>query len=143
TWLNTYKGISRPNRIMESPAIVETNQSELRKILRIERRIEFAWEQRRFWDLHRWKEFENALARPYYGLLPITEMRSKLINTDLWFWPITPTIDENGYPNLDELYTKGYSSKLGDRNFDAKQYLWPIPNKEILINDNLEQNPGY
>ena len=50
---------------MESPAIVETNQSELRKILRIERRIEFAWEQRRFWDLHRWKEFENALARPY------------------------------------------------------------------------------
>src|SRR5690606_26172924 len=129
--------------VSQYPAVVETNQSELRKILRIERRIEFAWEQRRFWDLHRWKEFENALARPYYGLLPITEMRSKLINTDLWFWPITPTIDENGYPNLDELYTKGYSSKLGDRNFDAKQYRWPIPNKEILINDNLEQNPGY
>ncbi|MGO1595051.1 MAG: RagB/SusD family nutrient uptake outer membrane protein [Sphingobacterium sp.] len=125
------------------PAIVGGNQQELRKSLRIERRIEFPWEHRRFWDLQRWGEFENALARPYYGLLPITEMRSKLIETDLWFWPITPAIDENGYPNLDELYTKGYSAKLGDRNFNSKQYRWPIPNKEILINENLTQNPGY
>lgn len=125
------------------PAITGTDQAELRKILRLERRIEFPWEHRRFWDLHRWKEFENALARPYYGLLPITEMMTKLIDPDLWFWPITPEIDENGYPNLDVLFQEGYISKLGDRNFDEKQYLWPIPNKEILINDNLEQNPGY
>lgn len=125
------------------PAVKETNRAELRKTLRIERRIEFAWEHRRFWDLHRWKEFEKALAHPYYGLLPITEMKSKLIDTDLWFWPITPKIDADGYPNLDELYTKGYISKLGDRSFAAKQYRWPIPNKEILINRNLKQNPGY
>lgn len=125
------------------PAVQSTDAEQLRKILRIERRIEFAWEHRRFWDLHRWKEFENALARPYYGLLPITEMNSKLIETDLWFWPITPTIDAKGYPNLDELYKKGYSAKLGDRNFTAKQYRWPIPNKEILINDHLKQNKGY
>ncbi|MGH2623605.1 MAG: RagB/SusD family nutrient uptake outer membrane protein, partial [Sphingobacterium sp.] len=65
------------------------------------------------------------------------------IDTDLWFWPITPTIDEKGYPNLDELYKKGFIAKLGDRSFNAKQYLWPIPNKEILINTNLKQNPGY
>jgi len=125
------------------PAISVRDRDELRKILKIERRIEFPWEHRRFWDLHRWREFDKALARPYYGLLPITEMRTKLIETDLWFWPITPQIDDDGYPNLDELYTKGYSAKLGDRKFDPKQYLWPIPNKEILINDHLEQNPGY
>lgn len=126
------------------PEITATSQTELRKILRLERRIELAWEHRRFWDLHRWKEFENALARPYYGLLPITEMEPKLIDTDLWFWPITPKIDENGYPNLDQLYELGYISKLGDRNFSSKQYLWPIPNKEILINENLKpNNPGY
>lgn len=125
------------------PAATVADQEELRKVIRIERRIEFPWEHRRFWDLHRWHEFEKALARPYYGLLPITEMKAKLIETDLWFWPITPQIDEDGYPNLDELYQKGYIAKLGDRDFNAKQYLWPIPNKEILINDNLEQNPGY
>lgn len=125
------------------PAITTTDPVELMKILKLERRIEFVWESRRFWDLHRWKEFEKALAKPYYGLLPITEMKSKLIETDLWFWPITPTIDDDGYPNLDELYKQGYIAKLGERNFNPKQYLWPIPNKEILINDNLKQNPGY
>lgn len=125
------------------PAITTTDQEGLRKQLRIERRIEFAWENRRFWDLHRWHEFEHALARPYYGLLPINELNAKLIETDLWFWPLTPQIDENGYPNLDELYNQGYAAKLGDRSFDPKLYLWPIPNKEILINKNLKQNPGY
>lgn len=125
------------------PAITSSIQDELRKIVRLERRIEFPWENRRFWDLHRWREFEKALARPYYGLLPITEMRANLIEPDLWFWPITPKIDEDWYPNLDELFEQGYIAKLGERNFNEKQYLWPIPNKEILINDNLEQNPGY
>lgn len=132
-----------PGQTDAYPAIVSTQRDALRKGLRLERRIEFAWEHRRFWDLHRWKEFENALSRPYYGLLPITEMQAKLIDTDLWFWPITPSIDEQGYPNLDELYAKGYIAKLGDRHFDPKQYLWPIPNKEILINENIKQNPGY
>ena len=125
------------------PAITTTDQDELRETVRLERRIEFPWENRRFWDLQRWREFEKALARPYYGLLPITEMRSKLIEPDLWFWPITPEIDEDGYPNLDELFNQGYIARLGERNFNEKQYLWPIPNKEILINDNLKQNPGY
>lgn len=129
--------------LADYPAITAMNQDELRKILRIERRIEFPWEHRRFWDLHRWREFEKALSRPYYGLLPITELRAKLIETNLWFWPIVPTIDADGYPDLDGLYKKGYIAKLGDRNFNEKQYLWPIPNKEILINNNLEQNPGY
>lgn len=132
-----------PGQTDAYPAIFTTQRDELRRGLRLERRIEFAWEHRRFWDLHRWKEFENALSRPYYGLLPITEIRAKLIDTDLWFWPITPSIDEYGYPNLDELYAKGYIAKLGDRHFDPKQYLWPIPNKEILINENIKQNPGY
>ena len=125
------------------PAFTSTDQSSLRKALRIERRIEFAWEHRRFWDLHRWKEFEKALKHPYYGLLPITQLQSELIDTDLWFWPITPKIDADGYPDLDELFEKGYIAKLGERDFQPKQYLWPIPNTDILINKNLKQNPHY
>src|SRR5690606_9094820 len=74
------------NSVSDYPAITLRDRDALRKILKIERRIEFPWEHRRFWDLHRWREFDKALARPYYGLLPITEMRSKLIETDLWFW---------------------------------------------------------
>jgi hypothetical protein len=33
---------------------------------------------------------------------------------------------------------------LAVRRFDAtKNYLWPIPAKEIIINPNIKQNPGY
>ena len=30
------------------------------------------------------------------------------------------------------------------KEFDpAKHYLWPIPNNEMELNENLTQNPGY
>ncbi|MDR0429646.1 MAG: RagB/SusD family nutrient uptake outer membrane protein [Tannerellaceae bacterium] len=127
----------------EYPSVTTKNQTELRKTLRTERRIEFAWEQRRFWDLQRWGLFEEALARPYYGLLPITDLKEKVSDAGLWFWPMTPEIDDNGFPNFDPMYDAGYIAKMIDRNFDPKQYLWPIPNSERLINENIKQNPHY
>src|SRR5699024_10564589 len=54
----------------EYPAVTTTNQSELRNTVRLERRIELAWENRRFWDLLRWKLFEKAY-KPYYGHHPL------------------------------------------------------------------------
>jgi hypothetical protein len=57
---------------------------------------------------------------------------------------MVPEIDEAGIPILGPIYTAGLCKQLASRDFDAsRQYLWPIPTKEILINDNLEQNPGY
>lgn len=33
---------------------------------------------------------------------------------------------------------------LGEREFDEnKDYLYPLPRTEILLNPNLEQNPGW
>ena len=33
---------------------------------------------------------------------------------------------------------------IESRNFNpAKDYLWPLPDRDILLNTNLEQNPGY
>jgi hypothetical protein len=29
------------------------------------------------------------------------------------------------------------------RNFQERDYLWPIPQKEIELNGNLIQNPGF
>jgi len=127
----------------EYPSITSTDQVELRRILRNERRVELAWEHRRFWDLQRWGLFEEALAKPYYGLLPINELIENIVDPDLWFWPFTPEIDDNGIPDFDPMYEAGLIARLVVRSFDSKQYLWPIPNTEILINDNMEQNPGY
>ncbi|MFV0265534.1 MAG: RagB/SusD family nutrient uptake outer membrane protein [Draconibacterium sp.] len=126
------------------PAVTANSQSELRTILRIERRMEFAMEGRRYMDIIRWKIAEVVLNNDNYGMLDVADLRNKVITPGLWFFPITPDIDENGTPDLDPMYNAGLCRRLAIRTFDAsRQYLWPIPTKEILINENLDQNPGY
>lgn len=50
------------------PSITTTDQTALRKVLRRERRVEFAWENLRYFDLLRWHQFENAFGHNMYGL---------------------------------------------------------------------------
>lgn len=126
------------------PAVTTTNQGDLRKILRIERRMEFANEGTRYMDLIRWKLAEKVLNIPNYGILDPIDLREKVVKTGLWFFPQTPAIDEDGVADLTPMYNAGLIKLLTVRKFDpSKQYLWPIPAKDILINSNIEQNPGY
>jgi len=126
------------------PAIITTDQAELRKILRAERRMEFAYEGLRYMDIIRWKTAEKVLNTNIYGMLDPADLKEKVVDQGLWFFPETPDVDEDGIPNFDPMYNAGYIKLLGVRQFDAgRQYLWPIPTKEILINENLTQNPGY
>jgi hypothetical protein len=126
------------------PAVGTGSQSQLRTIVRVERRMEFAHEGLRYWDIIRWRIAEQVLNQDIYGMLDVAALRTKIVNPGLWFFPMTPAIDENGSPNLLPMYEAGLIKLLANRQFDAsKQYLWPIPTKEILINDNLVQNPEY
>lgn len=126
------------------PAITTTDQAELRKIVRIERRMEFAWEGLRYMDLIRWGIAEKALTTTIYGMLDPADLSSTIIPQGLWFWSETPQLDDDGIADFTPMYNAGYCKILAIRNFDAsKQYLWPIPTKEVLINENLKQNPGY
>jgi hypothetical protein len=128
----------------EYPAILTTNQAELRKILRVERRMEFSFENLRYMDLIRWRLAEKALNKPRYGMLDVADLREKVVKPGLWFYPETPDIDEDGIANFDPMYDKGLIKRLTVLSFDKnKQYLWPVPSKDILINSNLKQNPGY
>ncbi|MDO9154488.1 MAG: RagB/SusD family nutrient uptake outer membrane protein [Paludibacter sp.] len=99
-------------------------QDELRQILRSERRIEFAFEQKRYWDLIRWRTAEIVLNQPYMGL----------------------TVDNAG--NYVPVMVKTCSFH------PEKNYLFPIYKAWIDINpkmkvqnDGIEffngQNPGY
>lgn len=125
------------------PAITSTNQAIVRKAVRVERRMEFAIEGRRYEDLVRWKMSEKVLNRNIYGMLDVADLRTKVISKGLWFFPQTPEIDDDGNAILEPLYTAGLIKRLAIRNFPTKQYVWPIPTKEILINPNLKQNDGY
>jgi starch-binding outer membrane protein, SusD/RagB family len=127
------------------PAVTTLDQAELRKIIRFERRMEFANEGLRYMDIIRWRLAEKVLNRPLYGLLSPVELREKVVKKGLWFFPSDKIeIDEEGVVNLDPIYQAGLARRISIRSFDkTKQYVWPIPTKEILINDNLIQNPNY
>ncbi len=126
------------------PAVDVGSQVELRKMLRVERRMEFANEGIRYMDIIRWRLAEKVLNYDIYGMLDVADLREKVVNAGLWFLPMVPDIDEDGIAILEPIYNAGLCKRLALRDFDKnRQYLWPIPTKEILINDNLGQNPGY
>lgn len=127
------------------PEVITTDQQKLRTILRTERRVEFAKEGLRYMDLVRWKLASDALTRPNYGMLyPINLLREKVIDKGLWFWPATPQIDENGLADFSGMEKAGLIAPITQRLWNDRQYLWPLPTKELLINKNLEpNNPGY
>lgn len=77
-------------------------------------------------------------------MLDVAELREKIVKKGLWFFPQVPPIDEDGVVDFTPMYNAGLVKKFAQRNFDkTKQYLWPIPSKEIIINSNLQQNQGY
>lgn len=126
------------------PAVTVTGQVALRKQLRMERRMEMAFEGLRYFDIRRWKLAEKVMNRPNYGLLAATnDLRTKLVVPGLWFFPSTPNIDDDGTPDFTTM-NQSLIRKLSTRVFDKnKHYLWPIPASDILINPNLKQNPNY
>ena len=126
------------------PAVTTTDPAELRKAVRIERRMEFVWEGLRYMDLIRWRLAEKALTTTIYGMLDPADLLSTVIPQGLWFWSETPQVDEDGVADFTSMFDAGYCKILAIQQFDAsRQYLWPIPSKEILINENIQQNPGY
>lgn len=130
--------------ISEYPAVTETNQQKLRTILRMERRMELAKEGLRYMDLVRWHLLEKTMSQRNYGILyPAEDLRDKVTSKGHWFWASVPAIDENGIPDFSEMEKAGLIQSLAQRSFNERQYLWPIPTKETLINENIKQNPGY
>ena len=92
------------------------SQSQLRDLIRNERRIEFAFEEQRFWDIRRWK-----IAKAVYG----TTLHG-----------VTITKNANG--------TFTYTPKdVATPYFTDAMYLYPVALKETQVNPGIEQNPGY
>lgn len=119
------------------PAVTTTDLTELRKVVRRERRVEFAKEGLRYMDLIRWHLAEKALTKPVIGLPdPANQNRSK------WPFPGVTPLDDDGIADY-----SGFGSDvkaLIERKFDKnKQYLWPIPAVERRVNPNITQNLNY
>lgn len=107
-------------------------QTELRSIVRKERKAELAGEGLRYYDILRWKIAEQVLNGNCYGRIPRGYLAS------------APAIDSNGTPDYSKVSNAGTMRVIQTRIFDKnKNYLWPIPAIELQTNPNLEQNPGY
>lgn len=112
------------NRIRERSALPDLptglTQEGMRTAIRRERRVELAFEDKRYWDLIRWRIAETNLNRPLKG--------------------ISITVGAGGVLQYEAVNAKG-----GDRKFSAKNYLFPIPQSVIEKNPKLsgQQNPGY
>ncbi len=145
----------------EYPRAVIGSQSELRTILRTERFIELAWEGHRYADLIRWRLAEKVYNRPSYFLRRAwsgsaswdgneatvsAEYRQLIRNWEEGNYPIggIPEIDENGIADVSYMVNKGYIVVASERKFNAQRdYLWPVPDGDRMINENLDQNPNW
>lgn len=103
------------------------NSLDMRTEIRTERRVELAMEcGHRYWDLIRWKEAENELPKSILG--------TKL-------FPKEHAGSESIVINQDSIVVVQDAS---NRSFDTgRDYLWPLPTKELGLNPNLTQNPNW
>ncbi|WP_437919966.1 RagB/SusD family nutrient uptake outer membrane protein [Sphingobacterium sp. LRF_L2] len=108
------------------------NTEQLRELIRKERLYELANEGFRLVDLRRWNLAEQFMNSTLYGRVP----RGFLSNA--------PTISTAGLVNYNGVTNRASMRVIETRKFDKdRDYLWPIPNIEVVTNTNLEQNPGY
>lgn len=128
------------------PAVTTTDQAELRKIIRRERKVELADEGLRLFDIRRWGIADKLMNTTLLGG-PANGFSK--IGGDLGF---VPDIDEDGFISYEGAPTMP-RVELGNldfrevevRTFDAgKHYLWPIPQAEVDATGGVvTQNPGY
>ena len=114
----------RGRAAVNMPPVTTKNPDDLRKIVRRERRVEFAFEGIRYYDILRWGIAATELNHQFTG--------QKLTNNPASYTAYP--VDADGY----------YIMSQQKRAFIAgKNELWPIPQSEIDINKNLTQNTGY
>lgn len=93
-----------------------TSQAELRDIVRKERLVELAFEGLRYFDIRRWRIAETVMPGILYGMT-YTDKNGKLTTVS------------------NPLYLRVFNKN--------RDYLWPIPYNEIVLNPNLTQNPNW
>ncbi len=93
---------------------VPSSQTAMRSAIWQERQVELAFENVRYFDIRRWKIAPQTMGQNVYGM--------------------------NMFANGDAFYQKTLEQ---NRRFLQRDYLWPIPNSEILKDKLLVQNPGW
>jgi hypothetical protein len=109
------KPLNKVRRRAQLPDITESNQANLRQIIREERKIELAFEGQRYWDLRRWRIALEILGGKRMHGMKITK-------------------------NADDTFTYEIVDCDGkNRFFEERYYQFPIPLSEIQNNPECKQ----
>jgi len=109
----------------------DAGKEGMRKRIQNERRVEFAFENHRFWDVRRWLIAKTVDNGPVHGL-----------NAR----PTQAELEATGLPTTSEAAGVAVFYKvvvLQNRVFKDNHYLMPIPQSEIDRDPNLVQNYGW
>ncbi len=114
---DVYQAINDIRARVGMPALPSgLDQAQMREKIRHERRVELAFEDHRFFDVRRWRIAEEAL------------------NGSLTGYDVTNG-EKTGFYRI---VTVGDPIK-----FEKRHYLYPLSTQEILLNPELQQNPGW
>jgi hypothetical protein len=112
--LSALDAINQVRANADMPDVEATTQAAFRDAVRREWRVEFAFEDHRFWDVRRWKMGQSVMGQ--IDGVEIVKSGSNL----------------------------SYSRKMVEtRTWSDKMNLYPIPQAETFNNPNLTQNPGW
>ena len=115
-----------------SPAADADNDMNVGNLIwevRRERRVELMFDNDfRFWDLVRWHQLDKLDSSKNPDI-----MLGANVSADT-------AIDTKATSKKGDYID---ASRNGNRKYEAKYYLYPIPTSQILLNKNLSQNPGW
>ncbi len=123
---------------VKMPAVTAASQTEMRRIVRTERKVELWNENLRYTDLLRWKRAEVVLTRPILGRPVLGEYNVyPAVSFDTDGDPVYNTASYVAHPSTD------YRILILTNFNKNRDYLWPIPETELSLNPDLKQNPGW
>jgi hypothetical protein len=119
---SVYDAINKIRERSDLPPLPDgLDQSQMRDAIHHERRVELCFENKRFYDIIRWKIADKVLSVDRHAM-KITNT-SPTNNSGVWKYEVIPL----NHPHV----------------FNMKMYLNPIPQPVIAQNPKLVQNPGY
>src|SRR5690606_10522946 len=98
--------------------------------IRRERTIELSFEGYRLDDLRRWKTAETEMSQALRGV----KFKGTEYETDPQWSDVVYEYDEEGFILL---------QAASSRQFKPRNYLFPLPTRQLLLNDQLEPNPNW
>ncbi len=127
----------------EYPAITSTDQTELREIIRRERKVELADEGFRLFDIRRWRIAEKVMPVTIYGQILDPSSATGIPQIDNDCFVSYDGIEAQYDLNMDARFPNAQNRKFNK----TRDYLCPIPQQEIDtyegLGGTLQQNPGY